>query len=49
VRERISVQQQQRRPLAAAQRNDARTAGLDLGANEAVEHRLTVHRPLSGA
>ena len=38
MRERIAVQQQQRRPLAAVQGDDARPAGVDLGAGEAFHH-----------
>ena len=38
------MQQQQRRSLAPVHRDDARATGLDLGAGEAFEHRLTLHR-----
>jgi hypothetical protein len=34
----IAVHQQQRRPAAAGQRNDARARGLNIGAGKAVEH-----------
>jgi hypothetical protein len=44
VREGVAVQQQQRRSLAPVHRENARAAGLDLGASEAFEHRLTLHR-----
>ena len=37
MRERIAVHQQQRRPAAAGDGDDARAAGLDLGAGEAFE------------
>jgi hypothetical protein len=36
MRERVAVQQQQRRPLAAMRRHDARARGLDLGLGESV-------------
>src|SRR5262249_40068883 len=42
VRERIPVQQQERRSVAAADRDDARAAGLDFGAGEAFEHPMHV-------
>ena len=41
VRERIAVQQQQRRALAAMRRHDARAGGLDLGAGEAVHQHFS--------
>ena len=47
VRERIAVHEQQRRSLAAVHRDDARAAGLDLGAGEAFEHRLNALLPAS--
>src|SRR6202008_889048 len=43
VRERIAVHQEQRRTLAAVHRDDARAAGLDLGAGEAFEHLRSRH------
>ena len=39
--ERIAVQQQERRSLAAVHRHDARAAGCDLGAGEVFEHFLS--------
>jgi len=44
VREWVAVHQEQWRPLAATHGHDARAAGLDLGADEPLEHRPTIGR-----
>jgi hypothetical protein len=49
MRERIAVQQQQRRPAAAVHGHDARAGSLDLRAREALHQhfRLAQHCPMA--